>query len=225
MPQHVIVRGNNRTLLFRGELDRRVFMRYLRDGAALHGCDVHAFVLMDNHVHLMATARDAGATSRMMHALGMKFARFVNAAHERTGTLFEGRYRASVVDSERYLLTCMRYIESNPVRAGMVADPAHYPWSSHQANACGKPSDWLVPREEYLALGRDPAARAKAYRALFGRPVEGRELQSIRTNLQRCRPLGDDRFLAQLEATTGMTLRALARGRPRRHVKNEPDPI
>lgn len=126
VPQHIIVRGNNRADLFRTDFDRAVFLRDLLRSAARHECQLHAFVLMTNHVHLLATGPQEGRISRMMQALGRRYAQYANRTHGRTGTLFEGRFKSSLVDSDRYLLTCMRYIESNPVRAAMVPDAASY---------------------------------------------------------------------------------------------------
>src|SRR6266545_4048494 len=149
VPQHVIVRGVNRQPCFCNESDYLGYLACLRDVAGERGVAVHAFVLMTNHVHLLATGSISRSISAMMQGIGRRYVRRVNQLYGRTGTLFEGRFRASLVQSERYLLTCMRYIELNPVRASMVGDPAAYRWSSFRGNARIEPMAWLRPHEEY----------------------------------------------------------------------------
>ena len=134
-PQHVIQRGNNRSVMFLRPADYVRYLDNVRAACDQHGCAVHAYVLMTNHVHLLMTPTNAGGISRVMQSVGRRYVRYFNQSYQRTGTLWEGRYRAAAIDSEQYLFACYRYIERNPVRAGMVDDPADYRWSSHAANA------------------------------------------------------------------------------------------
>jgi putative transposase len=207
LPQHLYARGNNRSPFFFTDLDRRVFLRYLKEAARDNGCDVHAFVLMTNHFHLLATGNARGALSRMMQAVGRRYVAYVNRAYGRTGTLFEGRFKASVVETERYFLTCMRYIELNPVRAHMAANPRDYPWSSFRKNASGAPSGWLVPHCAYLALGDCPSERGRVYRSLFEAPVPDHALAEIREHVGRNCALGSEAFQQALEVTLGRRVR------------------
>lgn len=215
VPQHLRVRGNNRAALFFTENDRQFFVRYLDEGMDRYGCELHAFVLMGNHVHLLATPRRSLATSRMIQSVGRRYCRYFNRVHGRTGTVFEGRFRSSVIDTGDYLLTCMRYIEANPVRAGLAAHPRDYAWSSFAANASGEPAGRLTPRPEYLALGADAAERARAYRELSALPLDAPVLDALRQGLDHDRPTGSNEFVARLGAAVGRVLGLPRRGRPR----------
>ena len=148
-PQHVIVRGNNRSEIFCVEADYRFYLEKLKLACEKHGCQVHAYILMTNHVHLLITPLEASSLSKTLQTLGRYYVQYFNYRYRRTGTLWEGRYKAALIDSDAYLLTCMRYIELNPVRAGMVADPSEYPWSSYPFNALGQPNDLVTP---YICL-------------------------------------------------------------------------
>jgi putative transposase len=194
LPQHVIVRGNNRMPCFGCDMDYRVFLKYL--GAALPDSDsrLHAFVLMTNHVHLLVTGQRGGAVSRLMQSVGRRYARYFNTAHDRSGTLFEGRFRASPIDSERYLLTCMRYIELNPVRAGIVRHPALYRWSSYRHHVGEETRAELTLHDEYLRLGPTPADLAIAYAAIVQESLSDEELARIRKCLNQNRGLGGPDF-------------------------------
>jgi len=219
IPQHLIVRGNNRGLLFADDNDRTAFLRYLRQSARSSESEVHAFVLMTNHVHVLATGRRAGSLSRFMQAVGRRYAQYVNRVHERTGTLFEGRFRSSLVDCERYFFTCMRYIELNPVRAGLVEDAGNYVWSSFSHNAGRDTFEWLVERPEYEALGVDKASRAAAYRALFRKPFAQDELEAVRAGIRKGCPIGSADFLGFVEQRLGRCATIGSQGRPRRGEK------
>lgn len=169
-PQHIIQRGNNRQTIFAAEADYQFFRNALAEAAAKCGLAIHAYVWMTNHVHLLATPALEDSISKTFQSVGRRYVQYFNYTYKRSGTLWEGRYRATVVDSERYLLTLMRYIELNPLRAGMVVAPQDYPWSSYGRNALaegGPNADWLTPHEEYMRLGLDDLARQEAYRALF----------------------------------------------------------
>ena len=199
-PQHLILRGNNRCVIFQEDVDRYVFLKSLEESAKRYACCIHAYVLMDNHVHFLATPREQGAISRMVQSIGRRFVRFVNDYRRRTGTLFEGRFKSSLVETDRYFLTCMRYIEMNPVRAGMVSRPSEHPWSSFRANASGGPEMPLVAHPVYLALGPTPTARGAAYRRLFEKPILDEDLAAIRKSANRSRVLGSDDFEQWVES-------------------------
>jgi putative transposase len=216
IPQHLIVRGHNRATCFFRDQDRRLYLRYLAEAATASECDIHAFTLMGNHVHLLATGRSGGAISRMMHVVGTRYARYVNGTRGRSGSLYEGRFKSSPVESARYFLTCMRYIELNAVRAGMVAGPEDYGWSSFAQNAMGEPRGWLCPHPEYLRLGKDSVERLKAYRELFAQPLDDRDLAAIRAHIQKCRALGSDAFRNALGATLQREVGIVPLGRPRK---------
>jgi len=218
-PQHLVARGNNRSDFFFKDKDRRVFLRYLREAASDADCDIHAFVLMTNHVHLLATGSAQGAISRMMQAVGRRYARYINRIYGRTGTLFEGRFKSSLVDAQRYFLACMRYIELNPVRAGIVSHPSEYPWSSFRQNASGAPVGLLKPHSEYMQLAEHSAARARAYRALFEKPLGDTELSAIRRHVKKDRVLGGDDFQRKLEAMLQRPVAIVPPGRRPRPAK------
>ncbi|HYM85255.1 MAG TPA: transposase, partial [Pseudoxanthomonas sp.] len=149
---HVIQRGNNRGACFFGETDRRFYLKCLREAAGRYQCAIHAYVLMSNHVHLLITPQESGGVAATLQHLGRRYVRTVNGAHGRTGTLWEGRFKSSLVDSDSYLLTCHRYIELNPVRAGIVGNPAAYLWSSHCHYALGQPNPVISDHVAYIGL-------------------------------------------------------------------------
>ncbi|MFZ9510479.1 MAG: transposase, partial [Burkholderiaceae bacterium] len=165
-PHHVILRGNNRQDIFVDGRDRERMLALLQEHAEREGVDIHAYVLMSNHLHLLLTPQQDGALPRLMQSVGRAYVLYFNKRHGRTGTLWEGRYRSTLIETERYLLACMVYIDLNPVRAGMVADPADHAWSSH-AHYLGRRVDRLVtPHPLYWALGNTPFAREAAYAEL-----------------------------------------------------------
>ena len=198
--QHVIQRGNDRQACFFQEAD---YVRYLQDlceASLRHDCRIHAYVLMTNHVHLLVTPAVVGGISRMMQSVGRKYVRYVNDSFGRTGTLWEGRYKASLVDNERYVLACYRYIELNPVRARMVASPEDYRWSSHRANARGVWSQLVSHHPVYLRLALDQDERLARYRELVEQAIPEEELAAIRLYVQRQRALGSNCFQSQVES-------------------------
>jgi putative transposase len=199
-PQHVIQRGNNRAVIFHRDEDYLLYRSWLGHAAAEHACAIHAYVLMTNHVHLLVTPTRADGLPRMMQALGRRYVLYVNKTYQRTGTLWEGRYRATPIDSEEYFLTCTRYIEMNPVRAGMVEHPQAYRWSSYRAHAHGVPDALLTGHPMYDRLGLADTERQGAYRELFHAPLEDRTINSIRAATNGGRPLGNDRFKREIAA-------------------------
>jgi len=178
--QHVIQRGNNRSDIFRCPSDYEFFLATMQAVSTRHQMDIHSYALMTNHVHLLVTPRTATAVSTAMQALGRKYVRHFNRRYTRTGSLFDGRYRSMVIDTEAYLFTCMRYVELNPVRAGLVAGPDAYRWSSNSANALGAPNPILVPHPLYVSLGESPAVRQQNWRAICGEVLSAEQLAEVR---------------------------------------------
>ncbi len=213
MPYHLVQRGNNRAQCFVDSEDRRIYLGLWRAVSARFGVPVHAYCLMSNHAHILCTHAGEGSISSTVKTVNSTFAAFINRKYQRTGTLWEGRHWSSLIQTRRYLLACYRYIELNPVRAGLVARPEEYPYSSYYANAMGYES-WLTPHDEYIALANTKAARLAAYRKLFRENDE--ELTSqFRAGLRQGLPVGDDNFMAELEERFGITRGYLKRGRPR----------
>lgn len=199
-PQHVIQRGNNRMDIFQADGDHRFYLEKLAEMAEKHGCQIHAYVLMSNHVHLLVTPLTESAIGRMMQGVGRYYVQYFNHCYRRTGTLWEGRYRATPIDSEQYLLTCMRYIELNPVRATDMANhPAEYPWSSYHYNALGKDDPIVTPHLEYKRLGVTGAERQAAYRQRFKTRIPEMSLEAIREATNKAWVLGSDRFKRTIE--------------------------
>ena len=218
VPQHVIQRGNNRQPCFLQEQDYRCYLESLRETSKQHGCRVHAYVLMTNHVHLLMTAEAVGVVSHVMQCLGRRYVTYFNNAYHRTGTLWEGRFKACLIDSECYLLTCYRYIELNPLRAAMVQTPQSYLWSSYHANARGAHDPLVEPHPEYLALGANSEQRCRTYRELFREAISEERLGEIRSYAQKQRALGTIRFQQAVETELDRVATIRERGRPRKIV-------
>lgn len=216
IPRHVIQRGNNRGVTFVADEDYGFYLECLEDVAARSGCAVHAYVLMTNHVHLLVTPSSGDGIGRMMQSLGRRYVRYFNHVQQRTGTLWEGRYRATVIDAAEYFLACCRYIELNPVRAGIVAAPGDYPWSSWRAHAEGCASTMVVDHPEHAALGPTPEARQSAYRALFAQTLGDGTVTAIRDATHKAWPLGGDRFKEELARLTERRIAPAKPGRPRK---------
>ena len=214
IPLHVIQRGVNRSACFFGDADRRFYLKCLAQASGKRGCAVHAYVLMTNHVHLLVTPQEKGAASAMLQDLGRKYVRVLNTVHGRTGTLWEGRYKSSLVESEAYLLACHRYIESNPVRAGMAREAANYTWSSHGHYALGIANPLLTEHAVYRALGETPAERQAAFRALCVREIDGKTVDIIRKATNAGVVLGSGAFAERIADQTGRNVRMPVRGRP-----------
>jgi putative transposase len=219
--QHVIQRGNDRQPCFFVAGDYERYRSDLREIALHEGCEIHAYVLMTNHVHLLVTPTATGQVARMMQALGRRYVRYVNDRHHRTGTLWEGRYKACLVGTQPYLLRCYRYIELNPVRAAMVAQPDAYRWSSYGCNAHGVIDSLIRPHAAYVALGIDPEQRRTAYREFVAEVLAESELDDIRLHLQRQYAFGPNRFREAIEAQLGRRAGPAKIGRP---VKQKPTP-
>lgn len=216
--QHLIQRGNNRQACFFTDNDRRFYLEWLQQAAEKYGGSVHAYVLMANHVHLLATGAERGALGRMMQSLGRRYVRYVNSSYRRTGTLWEGRYKSSLIDSDRYLLTCYRYIELNPVRATIVTLPGEYRWSSFYRNAYGKKDDLITPHAAYLALGISDAARLSAYQRMFQDSLDEDDIKTIRDHVNQGKVLGSESFRNRIEALLNRRARLVRPGRPSKKV-------
>ena len=212
---HVIQRGNNRDPVFSAEPDYLFYLDCLERAAREHALAIHAYVLMTNHVHLLATPSHETSLPKTLQSVGRRYVQYFNSTYRRTGTLWEGRYRSTVIDSEHYLLTCMRYIEMNPVRAESMAEhPADYPWSSYRANALGAPDSLLSPHALYRRLGRSVEDRQASYRQLFRAQLSKTDIEAIREATNKAWALGNDRFRDRIEALAGRRAAPLPRGRP-----------
>lgn len=213
---HLIARGVDRQATFFHTEDYELFRRVVSGAAERYGCRLHAYVLMTNHVHLLATPENSRAIPRLFQAIGRSYVQAINRKYERTGALWEGRYKACLVDTTEYLLTCYRYIELNPVRAGLVRSPCEYPYSSYHHNAAARDDPLVSPHEIYLSLGLDRESRCAAYRELFGKVISERELSAIRESTNKCHVLGTDGFKQRIKTSFGRPLTQERRGRPRK---------
>lgn len=214
-PLHVIQRGNNRQIIFFTHQDAANFLTWLGEAAVRHGLKIHAYVLMPNHFHLLVSADQAECLPRTIQSLGRRYVRHINGRLARTGTLWEGRYRATVIDTENYFFRCSRYIELNPVRARLAAEPGSCPWSSYSANALGIADALINPHALYLALERDDTGRSLAYRNMFTDSLSEATLDAIRAATNGGWPLGDTAFQARVAGLSGQRTQPLPRGRPK----------
>ena len=203
---HIIQRGNNRQACFRSESDYLLYLLHLRELATRHGCSVHAYCLMPNHVHLLMTPSTEDALSTLMRNLGQRYVQYFNRSHGRSGTLWEGRYRSCIAESARYVLACYRYIELNPVRAGLADNPCRYSWSSYCTNVEGKKNQLITAHPEYLALGQDCDSRQRAYRRLFDDVLDPTLVTRIREATNGGYPLGSEKFNSEVVLARGWKL-------------------
>ena len=218
IPAHVIQRGNCRQAVFFDTADYAAYLRWLKEGALRHGCAIHAYVLMTNHVHMLMTPHTPESISRTIQFVGRHYVTYINHTYGKSGTLWEGRHKGCVIASEDHLLSCMRYIELNPVRAGMVARPIEYRWSSYDANAAGHPDDIITPHNLYQTLGKHLSERQHAYRELFLNTLGREQLHDIRATVQTGTPLGNDRFRRHIEQTLECKVGQARRGRPKKAI-------
>jgi len=216
LPVHIVQRGNNRQAVFFEGTDYERYLSLLVEARDRFGCDIHAYVLMTNHTHILATPRDRNAISRMMQYVGQRFVAFINRKYCRTGTLWEGRFKATTIETSSYLLACYRYIELNPVRAGMVQHPGDYCWSSYRSNGLQKEDGLVVSHAEYQGLGRDDEERSLSYRLLFEESIPQQELDLLRIYTQSGTPLGNSEFKAQIEAALSVETGQPKRGKPKK---------
>ena len=213
-PHHVIQRGNNRQAIFATAADYQMLLDLLDENARKFGVALHAYVLMTNHFHLLATPSTADGLPQMMQSVGRRYVRYFNDRQARSGTLWEGRYRSTLIDTERYLLACMAYIDLNPVRAGLVSDPRDYPWSSHSRHV-GLQTDRLVtPHPLYWELGNTPFAREAAYAELVAAGISSEEQDALTQSALSGWALGDEKFVADLQRRTERRVQKNQAGRP-----------
>lgn len=222
LPLHLVQRGHNKAPCFLQERDFRVYLSLVDELSPLYGCAVHAYVLMTNHVHLLLTPERADGASFLMKYLGQRFAQYFNRKYGHSGSLFEGRFRSCIVDSDAYLLSCYRYVEMNPVRAGMVDHPSEYRWSSYHTNAEGRPSDFVVAHPLYVALAENPDERRRLYRSLFEVPEAPDDLRRMREAVNSGTALARESFLVELDERTRARATKRARGRPANTASDKP---
>ena len=215
MTFHIVQRGNNKNDTFYEERDYRFYLHLLGLFSKRTGTRVHAYVLMTNHIHLLMTSDQTDGISKTIQLVSSSYSQWVNKRYERTGSLWEGRFKSSPVDSEYYCLACYRYIELNPVRAGMVSSPADYPWSSYLQNAERGPFDCVIPHPCYEALARSAHERRRRYRQLFGDALPRRTLARFRHASRKGLPVGSDAFLKAVETAIGTSVGTRCIGRPR----------
>ncbi len=207
-------RGINREPCFFADEDYHCFLHWLEKSAGDWHCAIHAYVLMTNHVHLLLTAETAESIAKMMQSVGRRYVQYINRSYRRTGSLWEGRYKSSLVQAETYLLTCMRYIELNPVRANMVNDPSQYRWTSYRQNGLGQKDTRITPHPLYTALAAGETARQAAYRTLFRSQLDEEAIADIRLALSQGQPLGNDRFSETMCEAAGIRRSRKRPGRP-----------
>lgn len=220
---HVRQRGHDGAACFREDTDYLVYLSVLRDMAQEGGCALHAYCLMTNHVHLLVTPSEPRACARLMRNLGQRYVQYFNRRYHRSGTLWEGRFRSCLVDSASYVLACHRYIERNPVRAGMVASAADYPWSSHAGNSGQALNTLLAPHPEYLALGLDVPSRHAAYRALLDGSDEPAFVAAVRDATNGGFALVGEALKTRLAAATHHRLVRKSPGRRSQRRSDEAD--
>lgn len=222
VPMHLIQRGNNRQICFASDQDYQFYLEYLKEYAEKTDCQIHAYVLMTNHVHLLVTPRQADSIGQLMKSLGQRYVQYFSRSYRRSGTLWEGRYRSCLTQEEDYLLSCQRYIELNPVRANMVEHPAGYLWSSYRINTQGEKDslNMIKPHELYLRLGANQIKRQTVYRELLRYELEPGIVNEIRKANNGNYVLGNSRFAQEVES---LLKRRVQAGKPGRPKKVEPD--
>ena len=219
VPLHIIQRGNNRQPCFFADEDYLLYLDWLKEYARNTGCSIHAYVLMTNHVHLLLTPAQSESAAHLMKQLGQRYVQYINRTYKRSGTLWEGRFRSSIIEQQNYLFVCQRYIEMNPVRASMVAYPEEYLWSSYQVNGQGKNSDLVTPHTLYLDLGQNDTERQLAYRELFCNELEPEGVDKIRKATNGNFVLGSDKFAKEVSEMLGRRVTPGKTGRPRKGKK------
>jgi putative transposase len=216
VPVHAIQRGNNRQAIFFDTADYVYYLDKLKEASTKYDCQIHDYVLMTNHVHLLVTPGHQESLSRMFQYVGRFYVPYVNKTYNRSGTLWEGRFKACLVEEESYLINCYRYIELNPVRAGIINKPQDYLWSSYRANALNVSEELLTPHPIYLALGHNQERRKEAYKKLFQAELSDELLDVYRASVQSGTPLGGDMFLSKIEQRLKVRVGQIKRGRPKK---------
>jgi len=215
VPAHIVQRGNNREPCFFAEDDCRYYLDRLSQALKRYQVKLHAYVLMTNHVHLLMTPSNAEGISKVMSLLGQHYVMYINRTYRRSGTLWEGRHKASIVNAEEYLLLCYRYIELNPIRAGMVKSPEEYPWSSYAYHAWGRGNELINDHDIYLGLGQTEEERCYLYRELFQAALSERDIHTISHSFHYNYPPGNERFKEKIEETLKRQVGHAKHGRPK----------
>lgn len=218
-PHHVIQRGNDRQPIFHDEQDYSAFLKWLREAAKIFKIAIHAYVLMPNHIHLLVTPADTVGLGKLMQWVGRYYVPYFNQRYSWVGTLWQGRYRATVIDSEKYFLTCSRYIELNPLRAGMVERPDQYVWSSYVHHAGIKSDPYITDHPLYWALGNTPFQREAAYRELMEQALPQEEMLLLKDAIHKGWALGSEHFKLVLEKQIKRRVQPARKGRPRKLLK------
>ena len=216
-PHHIIQRGNNRQAIFFSDDDYRYYMECMRQAKIKHRCRLYAYVLMTNHVHLLVEPSQSMDLGGFMQSIGRRYVRYINQTYKRTGTLWEGRFKSALVSRDEYLMMCSRYIEMNPVRAGMVKNPGNYRWSSYRSRALGMPNVGLLDEDPwYTGLGTTAQEKQKAYQKWVESSTSDGEWDQIRIATQQGRVIGRQRFQKEIEEMLGRRIIGEMRGRPRK---------
>ncbi len=213
-PHHVIQRGNNRQAIFSSRVDYQILLDLLVDNAHKFGVAIHAYVLMSNHFHLLLTPQATDGVPKLMQALGRSYVRYFNATQKRSGTLWEGRYKSTLIQSDRYLLACMAYIDLNPVRAGLVAQAGDYPWSSYAHYAGRRTDNFITPHPLMWELGNTPFAREAAYAELVRTGINTVQQAALTESALRGWALGESDFVTDLQKRTERRVAKSTPGRP-----------
>ena len=221
IPLHIIQRGNNRQPCFFHDDDYLFYLDWLKEYAKSTDCSIHAYVLMTNHVHLLLTPGKSDSAGSLMKRLGQRYVQYINRTYKRSGTLWEGRFRSCIIQQQQYLFSCQRYIEMNPVRAGIVKHPGEYRWSSYQVNGQGNKSSLIRPHSLYRKLGRTNAERQMAYRELFRYELESEEIDKIRKATNGNFALGNDWFTKKISEMLKRRVTPGKPGRPRKKATNK----
>ena len=216
LPMHVVQRGNNRQATFFAEDDYCVYLEAIEKAIKKYSVDVHAYVLMTNHVHLLLTPYEDVGLARFMQAVGRRYVRYVNRVYQRSGTLWEGRYKSAVIDTDAYLLKCYRYIEMNPVRAGMVKRPGEYRWTSFHRNALGKSDDVICAHAKYEELGKTDSDRQAVYLTYFSTHLGDEDIKAIRDGTVEQNAIGNDRFCEEIEQMLKRRIKLYSHGGDRK---------
>lgn len=211
---HVICRGVDRQAIFRDSADFLAYLDWLGQAARQFKVAIHAYVLMGNHVHLLLSPSDTSGLGKMMQWIGRHYVPYVNARHGRSGTLFQGRFKAAVIDSEQYFLACSRYIEQNPVRAKLCSEPGEWPWSSYAHHVGQKTDPIITDHPLYWALGNTPFEREAQYQRLLQQSAPQEEIEKMQQTVIKGWPLGSERFTRSLESRTAQRVGPAKRGRP-----------
>ncbi len=221
IPLHIIQRGNNQQACFFADEDYLFYLDCLKEYACSSKCLIHAYVLMTNHVHLLITPKKTDSAGDLMKRLGQRYVQYINRTYKRSGTLWEGRFRSAIIEQEAYLFTCQRYIEMNPVRAGMVKEPGEYRWTSYHVNGQGEKSDLITHHFFYHGLGQTEAERQTSYKELFDHELESGEIEKIRKATNGNFALGTDRFKEEISEMLGRRVSPGKAGRPRKKIDSE----